>query len=238
MSPFMKYSPVSAEEAAVYLKSASFRNFVFDVDDTLYLRSDPYIRAYQKCFHSRIENEGCWPEGAELFRISRPFVEEEYLRRVKGEIDMNEMLVRRTLRSFSKCGIQLTAEEALLFEETYEKEQAHIRLIPQFGELLAELCGSGREAFLGILTNGPSAHQRNKIHALGLTRWIPEEHIVVSGDIGVSKPELAAFRIYEKKCGILPEDTVMIGDNLTADIQGAEAAGWNTLWVKISGSVE
>ena len=184
-SPFMKYSPVSAEEAAVYLKSAPFRNFVFDVDDTLYLRSDPYIRAYQKCFHSRIENEGCWPEGAELFRISRPFVEEEYLRRVKGEIDMNEMLVRRTLRSFSKCGIQLTAEEALLFEETYEKEQAHIRLIPQFGELLAELCGSGREAFLGILTNGPSTHQRNKIHALGLTRWIPEEHIVVSGDIGV-----------------------------------------------------
>lgn len=86
---------------------------------------------------------------------------------------------------------------------------------------------------MGILTNGPSAHQRNKIHALGLTRWIPGEHIVVSGDIGVSKPELEAFRIYEKKCGIVPKDTVMIGNNLIADIQGAEAAGWNALWIKI-----
>ena len=64
-----------------------------------------------------------------------------------------------------------------------------------------------------------------------LPRWIPEEHIVVSGDIGVSKPDLEAFRIYERKCCVRPENTVMVGDNLAADIQGAEAAGWNALWV-------
>ena len=226
--------PLSAEEAAAFLRKVPFRNFVFDVDDTLYLRSDPYIRAYQKCFHSRIVNESGWPEGVDLFRISRVFVEEEYLRRVSGEIGMNEMLIRRTLRSFSECGIQLTEEEALFFEETYEKEQGSIRLIPPFEELLKEFSGSEDKVFLGVLTNGPSEHQWNKIRALGLTRWIPEKHIVVSDDIGVSKPDPGAFRIYEKRCGILPEDTIMIGDNREADIQGAEAAGWNALWVKLS----
>jgi putative hydrolase of the HAD superfamily len=215
------------------LRKESFESIVFDVDDTLYRRSDPYVRAYQKCFQKQIRTEKSWPDGFELYRISRVYGEEEYLRRVSGEIDMKEMLIRRTLRSFGACGICLTEEEALHFEETYEKEQSNIQLIPQFEAFFDILVSSGQEVFLGILTNGPSGHQRNKIHALGLTRWIPEEHIVVSGDIGVSKPELKAFRIYEKKCCIRPENTIMVGDNLDADIQGAEAAGWNALWVKI-----
>ena len=37
--------------------------------------------------------------------------------------------------------------------------------------------------------------------------------------------------VYEKKCRIQLEITIMVGDNLTADIEGAEAAGWNALWV-------
>ena len=64
--------PLSAEEAAAFLRKVPFRNFVFDVDDTLYLRSDPYIRAYQKCFHSRIVNESSWPEGVDLFNLNVP----------------------------------------------------------------------------------------------------------------------------------------------------------------------
>ena len=94
------------------------------------------------------------------------------------------MLIRRTLRSFAAYEIHLTEDEALQFEETYEKEQNSIQLIPQFQEFLETSGSSGREVFLGILSNGPSAHQWNKISALDLTKWIPEEHIVISGDIG------------------------------------------------------
>ena len=227
----MERKPLSVEAAVNYLREECFSSIVFDVDDTLYRRSDPYIRAYHKCFQKHIRNENGWPTGIELYRTSRVYVEEEYRRRVLGEIDMEEMLIRRTLRSFAACGVCLTEEEALLFEEIYEQEQSHIQLIPQFEVLLDALAGSGQGVFLGILTNGPLGHQKRKIHALGLARWIPEEHIVVSGDIGVSKPDLEAFRIYERKCCVRPENTVMVGDNLAADIQGAEAAGWNALWV-------
>ena len=202
----MERKPLSVEAAVNYLREECFSSIVFDVDDTLYRRSDPYIRAYHKCFQKHIRNENGWPAGIELYQT-------------------------RTLRSFAACGVCLTEEEALLFEEIYEQEQSHIQLIPQFEALLDALAGSGQGVFLGILTNGPLGHQKRKIHALGLARWIPEEHIVVSGDIGVSKPDLEAFRIYERKCCVRPENTVMVGDNLAADIQGAEAAGWNALWV-------
>lgn len=228
----MKRKPKAVEEAIDYLRRSPFQSIVFDVDDTLYQRSDPYIRAYNKCFQEQIRTGKGWPDGSELFQASRVYVEEEYQRRIRGEIDMNEMLIRRTLRSFAAYEIHLTEDEALQFEETYEKEQNSIQLIPQFQEFLETLGSSGREVFLGILSNGPSAHQWNKIYALGLTKWIPEAHIVISGDIGVSKPELEAYRIYERKCRIQPENTIMVGDNLKADIEGAEAAGWNALWVK------
>lgn len=229
----MERKPLSAEAAVNYLREECFSSIVFDVDDTLYRRSDPYIRAYHKCFQKHIRNENGWPTGIELYRTSRVYVEEEYRRRVLGEIDMEEMLIRRTLRSFAACGVCLTEKEALLFEEAYEREQSSIKLIPQFKAFFDTLVRSGQGVFLGILTNGPSGHQKRKIHVLGLARWIPEEHIVVSGDIGVSKPDLKAFRIYEKKCCVRPENTIMVGDNLEADIQGAEAAGWNALWVDV-----
>ena len=128
----MERKPLSAEAAANYLREECFSSIVFDVDDTLYRRYDPYIRAYHKCFQKHIRNENGWPTGIELYRTSRVYVEEEYRRRVLGEIGMEEMLIRRTLRSFAACGVCLTEKEALLFEEAYEREQSSIKLIPQF----------------------------------------------------------------------------------------------------------
>ena len=159
----MERKPLSAEAAANYLREECFSSIVFDVDDTLYRRYDPYIRAYHKCFQKHIRNENGWPTGIELYRTSRVYVEEEYRRRVLGEIGMEEMLIRRTLRSFAACGVCLTEKEALLFEEAYEREQSSIKLIPQFKAFFDTLVRSGQGVFLGILTNGPSGHQRNKI---------------------------------------------------------------------------
>ncbi len=225
---------VTADEAAALLRTVPFPNLVFDVDETLYRRSEPYLRAYRLAFAARREREEGWPDEETLFRKSRRFTEEEYRRRMRGEINMEEMLVRRTVLSFAACGITVTREEALAFEEIYEKAQGEIRLVPAFRELFDTLAEVSPAPFLGVLTNGPSAHQRNKIRALGLTKWIPEENILVTGDIDTDKPHLGAFRAYEARCGVRPEETLMIGDNPEADIRGALAAGWHALWIKLN----
>lgn len=50
-----------------------------------------------------------------------------------------------------------------------------------------------RKMTLGIITNGPSEHQRDKVRALGVERWIPMERIWISGDLGVGKPHKEIF---------------------------------------------
>ena len=58
-------------------------------------------------------------------------------------------------------------------------------------ERLLDYCSEKVE--LGIITNGPSAHQWNKVRSLQAERWIPHENIFVSGDVGAEKPDKKIF---------------------------------------------
>ena len=84
---------------------------------------------------------------------------------------------------------------------------------------------------MGIVTNGPHEHQLKKFFILNLDRWISPYMVVVSGSAGYAKPDPQIFRIAEKKMGLCPAKTWMIGDSLRNDIGGAKAAGWKTLWL-------
>lgn len=92
------------------------QNLIFDLDDTLYQRRDPYLAAFHACF-GQIQG---LDEDA-LFRESRIIGDEEYARRIRGEISMREMEVRRTTRTLQKFGIPVTIEEAIRFERAYQE---------------------------------------------------------------------------------------------------------------------
>ena len=61
-----------------------------------------------------------------------------------------------------------------------------------------------------------------------LDRYVDD--VITSARIGVEKPHPKSFRI--ALGAIRPERAWMIGDNLVADIQGAEAAGMNSVLVR------
>ena len=52
---------------------------------------------------------------------------------------------------------------------------------------------------IGLITDGRSVQQRNKIEALGLGRWIENADIVVSEEIGSEKPALANYEYFMKR---------------------------------------
>lgn len=87
-----------------------------------------------------------------------------------------------------------------------------------------------RKMTLGIITNGPSEHQRDKVRALGVERWIPMERIWISGDLGVGKPHKEIFEAARKKLGLKPEELCFVGDAYGHDILGAKGAGWKAVW--------
>jgi putative hydrolase of the HAD superfamily len=96
-----------------------------------------------------------------------------------------------------------------------------IELLPNALETL-EYFGNLPKA---IITNGPSDLQRAAINAVKLEPYF--QTIVVSGDaaVAIAKPNPRIFQIACERLGVEPTDTLMIGDRIDLDIEGATAAG-------------
>lgn len=76
---------------------------------------------------------------------------------------------------------------------------------------------------LGLATNGLSCLQREKIAGSKLAHYF--DAIVISGDIGVRKPEPAYFEHALEKLGVEAERTLMLGNSKPSDIKGAQSVG-------------
>ena len=64
---------------------------------------------------------------------------------------------------------------------------------------------------------------RHYCDELGLGRWL--DHVVGSGDLGVAKPDARIFAEACARLDVPPSDVLHVGDSLTDDYLGAEAAG-------------
>ncbi len=82
---------------------------------------------------------------------------------------------------------------------------------------------------LGLITNGPAHSQRPKIACLGLAQWM--QCCIVSGEVGVAKPDPQIFSLALQQLGVSPQQAVYVGDSLEFDLQGAYAAGIDFVWL-------
>lgn len=80
----------------------------------------------------------------------------------------------------------------------------------------------------GIITNGNGIVQNGKIDAIGLRPLL--DVVLVSEVEGMSKPDPALFALALRRLGVAAADAVFVGDNPTADVDGAHRAGLNAVW--------
>jgi len=101
---------------------------------------------------------------------------------------------------------------------------------------------AGVEAFLrrlrgvyrvGLLTNGPSVAQHHKLTTLGWTDLF--DAALVTGDLDAGKPDPTAFEALLDALGSDPDETVYVGDDVDADIAGADDAGLTPVQVTFDG---
>lgn len=203
---------------------------VFDVDDTLYNQAEIFGRAYKKVFGSRLNISF-----EDLFIQSRRHSDDVFELSQQGKISMEDMYAYRLQKAFEDFSVQITRAEALEFQQHYAAYQQNLTLSPETEQLL-EYC-SGR-AKLGIITNGPSQHQWRKIKTLGVERWINKDNIVVSGDVGVNKPERQIFDYAKEKMQLGDAECWYIGDSWVNDVGGASCAGWRTVWINRRGATQ
>ncbi|MFD2566331.1 YjjG family noncanonical pyrimidine nucleotidase [Pseudotenacibaculum haliotis] len=80
---------------------------------------------------------------------------------------------------------------------------------------------------LHIITNGFEEVQSLKMQRSGINGYFKE--VITSESVGVKKPNPKVFKYAMSKASAAPENSMMIGDNLEADIQGAKDCGMNVI---------
>jgi HAD superfamily hydrolase (TIGR01549 family) len=82
---------------------------------------------------------------------------------------------------------------------------------------------------IGIITNGPTEVQREKLELLGLRPIV--DFVVISEEFGAAKPDASIFDEALRLAGIDAPDAVFVGDSAEFDIAGAIARNIPTIWV-------
>lgn len=192
----------------------------FDLDDTIYDRDEVYAKVVALLDRKL----GIQSDFSKFNSIYQQYSIEEYNRYIAGYKSREAYRTHRIIRAYQSCGVNITSSEANEFNRLYENFRREITFRPGVQVLLKELCEASIPLF--ILTNGPGVDQRNKLYQLGIDAYIPLDHWFISGEIGLSKPQVEVFKFIEQKMGVSAERMIYIGDSFVNDIKGASQAGW------------
>lgn len=146
-----------------------------------------------------------------------------------GELSSHEVKYLRFKHLVETMNVPLDHE--LMSGFYLEELSKGIALFPHAESVCAYLSERYR---LVALTNGVKSVQMSRLKKSGFDRYF--EAIIISEDVGYSKPEMGIFQVALDRIGHDDKSTVlMVGDSLAADMKGANAFGIDTLWVNFAG---
>jgi len=202
----------------------NFKGIFFDLDDTLHDHHVPFARAIFSLLpesKTHLETEAIY----KTFRFYSDVLWKEY---DGGKIPLDQLRVERVLLTLKDYHIELSDEKAIEFQYNYEKELETLSLFPEVPMLLNELKRLGFE--VGMVTNGPTMHQQKKIQQLGLDKYFSENHIFISDQVGIAKPNPEIFEVAAREVNLPAEQLLYVGDSWENDIVGPIMAGWKSIW--------
>jgi len=150
-----------------------------------------------------------------------------------GFIKVDELRWKRmwlTLLDFKIGDESLAKEMGIRFLDLLPTRKL---LFPYTIEILEYL--SGKKYQLHLITNGFEKTQHSKLKNAGIDKYFIE--VITSESSNSLKPQKEIFEYAFAKTGALKKESIMIGDSLEVDIQGAIDAGIDQVYVNhISGT--
>lgn len=197
---------------------------IFDLDDTLYDRCAPFVKALEMALGSEIPGNK-----REWYHIYSICSQEMFEAQTRGEVSLADSRILRIRKAMKHFNVPFSAEQEQVYQAAYAREQGNVWM----SDTIKELMDLGMETgtSMAVLTNGPVDHQLKKAATLQLERWIPRSRLFISEEIGDTKPDVEAFHYVKRVMNLNPQETWMVGDSFSSDIEGAKAAGWKTIWL-------
>lgn len=204
----------------------------FDLDGTLLDGSpwrDVIIRSSAEiaALHPQVDAARLVEANAAVWDAYWPEVEHPW---TLGTLDGRSVTLeawRRTLQAF---GVEEESSVLHAAEVYQQNRRASLRL---FGDVRAAF-SAVRPRPLALVTNGASDTQRDVVRLLDIEREFAA--VVISGEVGIAKPDPAIFGLVLDKLGLSPRQVWHIGDSLTTDVAGAQAAGLTAIWLNRRGA--
>ena len=201
-----------------------YKTLLFDLDNTLFDASscEPDAFAYALGEGGVVEPRQYWETFTEINDALWAAV-------VRQEVTPNEVQARRFADLVAAAG--LDADPTLLADEYVVGMGAFGELYPGARDVLEDL---SRRATLGLITNGLGEVVRARIDRLELEQYFAA--IVISGEVGTSKPGAEIFGLMSDALGNPVKETMlMIGDSPSSDIAGANNFGIAACWYNPAG---
>ncbi len=201
--------------------------FFFDLDNTLFDYEASFKKASLFAFHTITNHK--WkdtPFSEKWFIYYKAYCDLYWSSYEKEIMSRQEYQKKRLISSFkalglkSLCDVQVQQYQ-IIFEKSVPDEVEPFIWIKDIFQRLNQL-----GITIGIISNGDSVIQRNKINNLKL--HIPEKYIYISSEINVAKPNPNIFNLV-KDC-TNADVYYYVGDAYELDIVPAVKAGWTAIW--------
>ncbi|MEU6843943.1 HAD family hydrolase [Streptomyces sp. NPDC046716] len=196
---------------------------VWDIDDTIF----DYATADTVGMRGHLTAEGLLADhGSAEQALTRwkALTREHWARFEAGETDW-ESQRRDRVRAF--VGRTLTDPEAdAWFTRYLGHYEAAWALFPDTVPALDALAGTHRHA---VLSNSSLHNQDRKLRVLGVRDRF--EAVLCAAELGVAKPEPAAFHAVCAELSLDPHEVAYVGDQPDTDARGAVEAGLTGIWL-------
>jgi putative hydrolase of the HAD superfamily len=203
-------------------KKIMVKDVFFDLDHTLWDFDKNSMLAFKRVFKKFKINI----EFDAFLKIYEP-INVEYWKKYREDKVSKENLRRgRLIDSFNFFDLIYTTEKIDKIADAYIQELPNDNHL--FEGALEILDYLTLKYKLHIITNGFEEVQYKKLKNSGIVHYFST--VTTSEEVGVKKPNSKVFLTALKKANSIPEESVMIGDSLEADILGANNIGMQTIF--------
>ena len=209
-----------------------YKHLFFDLDRTLWDFDAAAEVAFERIYEKYDLKSLGIPNAHGFHEVYHPLNEQLWVQYRANEISKDELNRTRFVLPLAHYGIHDTALADHLSEDYVYWSPRIVRLVPGTMELLDYL---KPKYHLHLITNGFQEVQHTKLSGSGLEAYF--ETLTVSEEVGVKKPNPEIFHYALQKAHATAEESLMVGDEMAVDIDGARAVGMDQILFNASGKV-
>ncbi len=206
-----------------------YRTLLLDADGTLLDFGQDMYNAFTGLYAAFFESQR--PYSPEYLHCYDRCNDRWWKKLERGECTKPELYIGRFRDFLAETGF--TGDPVQINEGYFTRLGQGGALLPGALELVEKL---SKKYELYIVTNGNAATQKTRLANSGLMRFVKD--YFVSEDAGAAKPDPRYFDyVFSRLPHIDRASSLVIGDSLTSDIQGAANAGLDSLYYHPDGPV-